>query len=230
MFGGLVVDDSEKDVKASTTNETYLVMVTEKDIIFTKQDTKGDIPLKRACHTACALNADRMFVFGGYYDNKTRLNDVCFLQLTASEYIWKRPPNHPAISDPPKNDPSPVGAPEPRADASACLLGNKVYIFGGYGGIHYQRKNFNDLYSYDLEKYEWAKIEYENVAPDPRSGHVIFPYESKSIYLFGGWSNELQFKSAIKFDLEGRNWGNPELELDGSMWNYSGVLVNAIPN
>ncbi len=202
MFGGLVVDDSDKDVKASTTNDTYLVNVNEKDIVFTKVDCRGDVPLKRACHTACALNAERMFMFGGYYDNKIRLNDVCFLHVTPSEYVWKRPPNHPAVTDPPKNEPSTIGAPEPRADASCCLLGSKVYIFGGYGGIHYQRKNFNDLYSYDLEKFEWTKIEYENVAPEPRSGHVIFPHEANSLYLFGGWSNE----------------------------NYSGVLVNAIPN
>ena len=162
MFGGLVVDDSDKDVKASTTNDTYLVMVNDKDIGFTKLDCKGDIPLKRACHAACALNADRMFMFGGYYDNKVRLNDVCFLQISPSEYTWKRPPSHPAIMEPPKNEPSTIGAPEPRADASICLLGSKVYVFGGYGGIHYQRKNFNDLYSFDLEKNEWAKIEYES--------------------------------------------------------------------
>jgi len=230
MFGGLVTENDDKDVKASTTNETYVVQVTEKDITFTKIEPKGDIPLKRACHTVCPISPDKLFIFGGYYDNKTRLNDVCFLHVTASEYTWKRPPNHPAIEDPPKNEPSPIGAPEPRADAAACLLGNKVYIFGGYGGIHYQRKNFSDLYSYDLEKYEWAKIEYENVAPDPRSGHIIFPYGANSIYLLGGWSNELQFKSAIKFDLESRNWGNPELDLDESIWNFSGLLVNAIPN
>lgn len=162
MFGGLIVDEADNNVKAGTCNELYTVGVNDKNIVFGKQECKGDVPQKRACHCACMLNPDRMFLFGGYYDNKTRLNDVCILQMTQSEYIWKRPPNHPPIKDPPENEKSPIGAPEPRADASCCLLGNKVYIFGGYGGIHYQRKNFNDLYSYDIEKYEWAKIEYES--------------------------------------------------------------------
>jgi dynein heavy chain len=164
MFGGLVVEETDKDVKANTCNELYNVAASDKNIIFTKIENKGDIPLKRACHVACAIDPQCMFVFGGYYDNKSRLNDVVYLRISqSSEYKWERPPKHPPVTDPPKNEKSPIGAPEPRADASCCLLGNKVYIFGGYGGINYQRKNFNDLYSYDYTENVWAKIEYESM-------------------------------------------------------------------
>eukprot|EP00831_Metopus_contortus_P040903 TRINITY_DN3203_c0_g1_i8.p1 TRINITY_DN3203_c0_g1~~TRINITY_DN3203_c0_g1_i8.p1 ORF type:complete len:745 (+),score=131.71 TRINITY_DN3203_c0_g1_i8:493-2727(+) len=231
MFGGLVNDETEKEVKVDTTNDTYLIGITERDAVFTKLECKGaELPLKRSCHSACAIGLDKMFVFGGYYDNKVRLNDVWILQTTTSEYIWKRPPGHPPTVIPPKNEASPIGGPEPRADAACCFLDGKVYIFGGYGGIRYQRKNFNDLYSFDLEKGLWEKIEYENVPPEPRSGHIIFPYDSNSLYIFGGWSNESQYKGFIRFDLTSCNWGNAELESEIPMWNHSGVLVNAIPN
>jgi dynein heavy chain len=166
MFGGWVVEDNDKEVKTNTTNETYLVGVTERDVAFSKLECKGDIPLKRACHAACALSPDRMFLFGGYYDNKLRLNDVFFLQMTATEYIWKRAPNQPVIPDPPLDDsfadPTKTNVPTPRADTSCCVIGNKVYLFGGYGGVQFERKNYNDLYTYDIEKYEWARIECES--------------------------------------------------------------------
>jgi dynein heavy chain len=44
-----------------------------------------------------------------------------------------------------------VGAPAPRANTGATLLDNKVYIFGGHGGVNYARVAFNDLYSFDLD-------------------------------------------------------------------------------
>ena len=125
MFGGLVASENEKEVKAGATNELYIISMTDKDIQFFKQEAKGDLPLKRFYHTACALGVDRMFVFGGCYDNTIRLNDVAILQLSGSEYIWKRPPNQPVVPVPPKNEPSLIGGPEPRADCSSCLLGNK---------------------------------------------------------------------------------------------------------
>jgi N-acetylneuraminic acid mutarotase len=34
-----------------------------------------------------------------------------------------------------------------------------VYIFGGHGGLSYQRVAFNDIYSFDIETETWEKYE-----------------------------------------------------------------------
>jgi dynein heavy chain, axonemal len=40
--------------------------------------------------------------------------------------------------------------PAPRANTAATLLDNKIYLFGGHGGVNYQRVAFNDLFVFDL--------------------------------------------------------------------------------
>lgn len=44
-------------------------------------------------------------------------------------------------------------------------------MFGGHGGINYQRLAFNDLYVLETENYEWTKLEPKGNPPDPRGGH-----------------------------------------------------------
>ena len=121
---------------------------------------QGDIPLPRAHHSACAIKGDRLFIFGGYYSSKQRLNDAYI--LTMSNMTWKRIKDQPIIKEP-MNEVSEIGAPSPRANHSACYLNGKVYIFGGHGGTNYQRKTFNDLYSFDIEDQKWEQIEYESM-------------------------------------------------------------------
>jgi dynein heavy chain len=58
-----------------------------------------------------------------------------------------------------------------------------VYIFGGHGGVGYQRMSFNDLYSLDVETWEWTCLRQNTGSginpnqpimpqPEPRGGHV----------------------------------------------------------
>lgn len=51
----------------------------------------------------------------------------------------------------PKNQESRIGAPAPRANSGATIVDNKIYVFGGHGGVNYSRVAFNDLYSFDLD-------------------------------------------------------------------------------
>lgn len=75
-----------------------------------------------------------------------------------ADFKWSQPPNQKSGSEP-KNTESKIGAPEPRANCSATFHKNKVYIFGGHGGINYQRMSFNDFHVFDCETSEWTKLE-----------------------------------------------------------------------
>jgi hypothetical protein len=51
-------------------------------------------------------------------------------------------------------------------------------IFGGMGGIGFERRVFNDIYIIDLENFEWEEKKPEGKCPEPRSGHsaCVLPY------------------------------------------------------
>ena len=57
---------------------------------------------------------------------------------------------------------------------------NKVFIFGGHGGVGYQMRSLNDLYTIDCEKFEWEKIEPKGSSPEGRGGHIaaLLPNET----------------------------------------------------
>ena len=42
----------------------------------------GDVPLERTNHAACAINGEKLFIFGGFYTSNLRFNDVYFLRTT----------------------------------------------------------------------------------------------------------------------------------------------------
>lgn len=48
--------------------------------------------------------------------------------------------------------------PTPRGAHSASLIGQKIYIFGGYGGTGYGRRDFNDMYELDINDFSWNRV------------------------------------------------------------------------
>lgn len=164
-------------------------------------------------------------MFGGHQSPQVRLNDTWL--LTVNGLTWKRAEGeHPAT---PKNQDSLSGAPAPRANTGATLLDNKIYIFGGHGGLNYQRIAFNDLYSFDLETHQWERIEPANNPPEGRGGHTMFSVGHK-LYVYGGWNSESQFTNTITFDLLTKEWYDPDIYNETPRWNHCGIMVEAIPS
>ena len=64
---------------------------------------------------------------------------------------WRRVGGKPSM----ENKLSDIGAPTPRANCGSCVFKGKVIIFGGHGGINYERKNFNDVHTFDFETEQW---------------------------------------------------------------------------
>jgi dynein heavy chain len=110
--------------------------------------------------------------------------------LKTSDFKWQQPPNQKSGNDP-KNSESKIGAPEPRANHTANFHKGKVYIFGGHGGVGYERTAFNDLYYFDIETSEWTKLDnIEGALPGMRGGHTsAMLTEQEMLMIYGGWSN-----------------------------------------
>ncbi|MCP4294100.1 MAG: hypothetical protein GY786_00645 [Proteobacteria bacterium] len=125
-----------------------------------------------------------MLIFGGFHTSNRRFNDSYILKI-GSTYNWSQPPNQKS-GEQPQNTESKIGAPEPRANHTSVFVKelNEILIFGGHGGVGYQRKSFNDLYALNCETFEWRKIEPNGSPPEPRGGHIsgLLP-NSKNIFV-----------------------------------------------
>jgi dynein heavy chain len=121
-------------------------------------------------------------------------------------FQWYQPPNQKSVG-PPKNAMSKIGGPEPRAYHSMVNYKNKLIIFGGHGGIDYQRTAFNDVYELDLDTFEWRKPKPKGNPPEPRGGHVATLMAQKpKMMVFGGWNFNLQFNNIFLYDIEKEAW------------------------
>jgi dynein heavy chain len=181
-------------------------------------------PLARTQHIAL-YTSDRVFVFGGHQGPNSRLNDTWFLDVKGPEFEWNKAGDEKVSTS---NQESKGGAPHPRANSGACLYQNKVYLFGGHGGLNYARIAYNDLYAFDLETETWSKVVPKNASPDGRGGHSVFASDNR-IYVYGGWNSEQQYNNVVMFDLEKEEWSDPDIYNEIPRWNHSSLLVEAIP-
>ena len=228
LFGG--IKQNSKDFVVQPTDETYVLRINNAQCNWAVQSYEDDAPKPkpRSQHVALQMNQHKLFIFGGHYKSSVRLNDVWFLD--SRKGVWSCPEyQDPSLE--PENQACPAGGPDPRANSAATLLDDKIYIFGGQGGLQYKRDSFNDLYAFDINEHTWEKIEYNGNPPEPRGGHSMFWLERK-LYIYGGWNNELQYEQIFQFDLDTREWFEPDISGNEIVprWNHSAIMVEAIPS
>jgi dynein heavy chain len=171
-----------------------------------------------------------MIVYGGFQSNNSRYNDV-WVYDTAKQSWWQPPESECEVSATGaytlkrKWDKSPT----PRGAHSANVIEGKMWIFGGYGGTGYGRRDFNDLFALDLSSWTWETIIFTGDAPESRSGHQSVVVK-KNIYVSGGWNSMKQFGDLHIFDTEAKAWSNPGVQWDVPRWNHAACVVQAVPN
>lgn len=124
----------------------------------------------------------KILVFGGFRNSSCRYNDVwvfdtitmAWEQPIAAQSKFTAEGNHVAIKT------GMSGVPHPRGAHTASRVGNLLYIFGGYGGIGYSRRDFNDLHTLDLEEFKWKRLAPKGNPPLPRSGACSVQYGARS--------------------------------------------------
>ena len=52
----------------------------------------------------------------------------------------------------------------------------------------------------------------------------------KYLYVYGGWNNESQYNNVLRFDLETKEWYDPDIYNEIPRWNHSSFMVHAIPS
>jgi len=147
--------------------------------------------------------------------------------LDVSSLEWSSPVKQEDESE--DGEASSEGKPCPRANSAAALVEGKVYLFGGHGGLNYQRVAFNDMWVFDLSTGAWTQEEYANNPCEARGGHSVFALGTK-LYVYGGWNLESQFNDIAVFDIETKEWTDPDIYNEVPRWNFSACMVEAIPS
>lgn len=96
--------------------------------------------------------------------------------------------------------------PASRASHRACIIGRKMYIFGGYSRKKKTKVYMNDFWMLDLKRSTWRSIAcQDDVSPSARANFAIFSFGTK-LYVWGGEYNGEALSDLKSFDLVTNVW------------------------
>jgi F-box protein 42 len=158
-------------------------------------EVSGDVPTPRYC-TSLNCWEDKLVSFGGFDGN--RLNTLHLLDTVTWE--WKFVVTNSEI-------------PEPRSHHTACVVGNRLIVFGG---LSQEGKRLADLHVLDLSSFRksafasflaslhdltrgilffilatmtWSQPEVLGKPPLPRLGHISVVLNGNVLAVFGGYGD-----------------------------------------
>ncbi|XGW25544.1 hypothetical protein V3C99_006726 [Haemonchus contortus] len=196
VFGGLANDSPDPKLNSSTYLDDFFsidIRGPVGSLQWEQPVTYGMRPSARESHTAVVLETDsrrQLIIYGGM--NGSRLNDVWILDIDSM--TW----DSPVIGGIP---------PMPRSLHTANLIGQRMYIFGGWVPMHDDNhegevkewKCTNDLSCLNLETMVWETSSHvfdENM-PRARAGHCSAVINDR-IYIWSGrdgyrkaWNNQV---------------------------------------
>jgi dynein heavy chain len=212
-------------------NELFKLDMSSAEFYWSKIENNGKAPEPRSQHTCVVYNDTKILLFGGFRSSHIRYNDVWILDTTTDE--WSQP--HAGVTET-KHDGEVVfkrqwpDVPMPRGAHSATLVGSQMYIFGGYGGAGFARRDFNDITVLDLDTWEWRSVETSGEIPEARSGHQGVSIK-ELMYVIGGWNSIEQFSDMYILDTNTNVWSKPvqQNSFGAPRWNFAAVSVFAVP-
>ncbi|KAM6418579.1 host cell factor 2 isoform 3-T3 [Pluvialis apricaria] len=214
LFGGLAneSEDSNNNVPRYLNDFYELELQHGSGVVgWSIPVTKGVLPSPRESHTAIVycrkdLGSPKMYVFGGMCG--CRLNDLW--ELDIETMTWSRPETKGTV-------------PLPRSLHTANVIGNKMYVFGGWvpqsaGGeisTHDGEWKCTGSFSYlNLDTTEWIGLisdcqeDKSNLLPGPRAGHCAVAVGTR-LYIWSGrdgyrkaWNNQVCCKDLWYLDTE----------------------------
>jgi len=134
----------------------------------------GPTPEARYAHSACLFSGNQIIIFGGQSAQGV-LNETAIMTIRSEEPFiieWKVKETQ--------------GEQQFfRASHSAHICNNKMYVFGGWDKIGQSSKQ---LWSLDLENYNWEQLELKKDITEGLWDHCSVLYRDK-ILVFGGYSD-----------------------------------------
>ena len=226
IFGGL-----NSEGKPGPTDELFCLKTQGDAFEWSLIPAVGESPPPRWKHSATVWG-NQLIVFGGFHSSTNRSNDT-FVFDTVS-LTWSRPIDSQGEFTPRGNHMPTKNAwpftPSPRGAHSATIMGDVIYVFGGYGGQGYGRRDFNTMFQLDLNDWTWSKTQCRGKSPEPRSSHAACRVES-SIFVHGGWNAVQQFNDLHIFDTITNTWTEADVSTTAPpCWNHGACAVEAIPN
>ncbi|XP_077034571.1 host cell factor 2 isoform X2 [Agelaius phoeniceus] len=214
LFGGLAneSEDSNNNVPRYLNDFYELELQHGSGVVgWSIPVTKGILPSPRESHTAIVycrkdVGSPKMYIFGGMCG--CRLNDLW--ELDIETMTWSRPETKGTV-------------PLPRSLHTANVIGNKMYVFGGWvpqsagGEISAPDGEWKctGSFSYlNLDTTEWIGLisdcqeDKSNLLPGPRAGHCAVAIGTR-LYIWSGrdgyrkaWNNQVCCKDLWYLDTE----------------------------
>ena len=111
-------------------------------------------------------------------------------------------------------------SPLPRFSHGCCIIGAKMYI---YGGCSSSNTAFNDLYLLDLREGRWIRPRTSGTPPPPKECATLVVYNNKDIVIFGGWCQPARtginsvakfFDDLCIFNIVSLSWRSPAVNME----------------
>ncbi|MEM4385349.1 MAG: kelch repeat-containing protein [Candidatus Anstonellales archaeon] len=146
------------------------------------------LPSGRIEHTMVRYN-NKLYVFGGYggeYNQPaTHLNDIVEFDIFNNKWTTINASNPPS----------------PRMAHSAVVIGNYMYVFGGYDGTNFN----NELWRYNFTNSTWTKLNPTGNLPQPRAEHISFAKDGE-LYIGFGLSGHTFYRDLWKYNPSDNTW------------------------
>jgi hypothetical protein len=226
MFGGL----EEGREPPGPTDEMLLLKLTSAEFQWHRvKVANGACPCARWRHTATHIGDSRILIFGGFKSSSERLNDVWV--YSAISRAWEYYGGG-ASTDLASQSLLAANAPPPRGSHSSVLIRGKLWVFGGYGGISYSRKELNDVSTLDCDTYTWSRVNPKGQAPEVRSCHTAVAVDDL-MFVIGGRNATHEFSDMWVLDTELAPpvWSRIDSgDLHVPRWNHAAYAVMSVPD
>jgi len=184
IFGGSIWESDEPDEPPNQTNELWVYDTALNE--WKQPHMKGSIPSPRTGATASVVGGSTIVVFGGLDIEKGWLNEVYLLQTDTM--TWSQPKIQ-------------GKAPSLRDKSGSVAIGNKVYIFGGFGPSLESSKStgdpfeliksaefvwWDDIHVLNTETLTWETPVVTGMRPSSRCAVGMVALDDHSIFIFGG--------------------------------------------
>uniref|UniRef100_UPI00358E6DC9 host cell factor 1-like isoform X3 n=1 Tax=Myxine glutinosa TaxID=7769 RepID=UPI00358E6DC9 len=212
LFGGLANDSDDPKINIPRyLNDLYVLDLNpgSSGLAWEIPETRGGVPPPRESHTAVTHTQPgglhpRLIIYGGM--SGCRLGDLWSLNIDT--FTW----TNPVLSGVP---------PLPRSLHSATVIGNNMYVFGGWVPLvvddirmathEKEWKCTNTLACLNLDTYTWESLSmelFEDSVPRARAGHCAVAIHTR-LYIWSGrdgyrkaWNNQVCCKDLWYLETE----------------------------
>lgn len=141
----------------------------------------------RAGHAATVSGRTKLYVFGGRDEQEALVSDLWVFNNDTLKW------NSPTVKGTP---------PQPREGHSACVVREKLFIFGGMDDQALR----NDMWCLDQETMQWAQVPTVGVPPTPRWGASMCASDGRKLWIVGGNDGEKSLMDVYVFELDRQVW------------------------